>query len=469
MSMHRCFGIWFIFFVMNYSPVRSNDISGRLGAGVFCSGIKMVGGNIERSSFDQWAGIRLKYGFSSTFAGDINFGFGWVYSSNLLDIKKFEPCGGFKTFLVPFNANLVVNVLPFNRYRPYFSFGAGFTQWDIRKLPKEGLATFTVGESIFGSQINASLICGLGCELFVMEDIAFDLIFKYHLLLKDNNEPIKLGAEANDCILETGISISFFTGGFKDTDHDGIEDKFDLDIETPEDFDGFEDRDGKPDLDNDQDGVPDKLDKAPNSAEDIDNFQDDDGKPDPDNDGDSILDQFDRCPHFPEDIDGYEDEDGCPDFDNDGDTIPDSLDQCPNWPEDFNGYLDEDGCPDEKPAFAEVKRGEKVVLKGVNFTTNSARLTDSSFVILNEVVKTLKAYPDIMIEICGYTDSIGDWKHNLLLSEQRAESVKKYLVSQGIDESRIKTQGFGEQNPVASNKTKAGRAANRRIEFVRLK
>ncbi len=469
MKAHQCFGIGLLILFINYSSVRSNDISGRLGVGAFCSAIKMTGGEIEESSMDQWAGVRLKYGITSSFACDVNFGFGWIYSSNLLDSRKYEPCGGFKTFLVPWNTNFIVHVLPLKKYRPYFSFGAGATQWDIRKLPKENIATFTTGESIFGSQLNATLIGGLGCELFVTENVAFDLFFKYHLLLKDNNEPIKLGEDANDSIIELGFSLSFFTGGFKDTDYDGIEDKFDLDIYNPEDFDGFQDSDGKPDLDNDQDGIPDKLDKAPNAPEDVDGYQDEDGIPDPDNDGDLILDQVDKCSCLAEDMDGFEDTDGCPDYDNDGDSIPDSVDQCPNWPEDFNEYMDDDGCPDQKPAFAEVAQGQKVTLTGVNFTPNSARLTDSSYVILDEVVKTLQAFPEISIEIRGYTDSIGDRRNNQILSEQRAISVKQYLVSQGINEERIHTVGLGEQDPVASNKTKTGRAANRRIEFVRLK
>jgi hypothetical protein len=98
-----------------------------------------------------------------------------------------------------------------------------------------------------------------------------------------------------------------------DTDGDGIPDFRDNCRRQPEDFDGFQDTDGCPDLDNDGDGIPDSLDLCPNDAEDLDGFEDTDGCPDLDNDGDGIVDSRDMCPNEPEDLDGFEDADGCPD------------------------------------------------------------------------------------------------------------------------------------------------------------
>lgn len=97
-----------------------------------------------------------------------------------------------------------------------------------------------------------------------------------------------------------------------DTDGDGIDDHVDRCPRRPEDFDGFEDEDGCPDLDNDNDGVPDAVDGAPDRPEDLDGFEDEDGVPDLDNDGDGIIDERDMCPDIPEDLDGVEDADGCP-------------------------------------------------------------------------------------------------------------------------------------------------------------
>ncbi len=249
-----------------------------------------------------------------------------------------------------------------------------------------------------------------------------------------------------------------------DNDGDGIPDIEDKCPDLPEDVDGFEDMDGCPDLDNDQDGIADTDDRCPNEPEDFDGEEDQDGCPDlvKDSDNDSVPDDIDRCPLQAEDIDGFQDEDGCPDLDNDLDGIPDADDSCPNAPETFNGYEDEDGCPDEKPIEKEF------ILKGVHFESGSAALTPDSYPILDDVIRSLLAYPEVAVEIHGYTDSQGSASFNLDLSQRRADSVKQYIVNAGIDPSRIVTKGFGEADPIASNDTPQGRAQNRRIEFRRL-
>ncbi len=249
-----------------------------------------------------------------------------------------------------------------------------------------------------------------------------------------------------------------------DNDGDGMADADDKCPDLAEDVDGFEDTDGCPDLDNDQDGIPDKDDKCANEPEDFDGEADTDGCPDlvKDSDSDTIPDDVDRCPLQAEDVDGFQDDDGCPDLDNDLDGIPDATDKCPNAPETFNGREDEDGCPDEKPI---EKQG---VLKGVNFESGSAVLTPDSYRVLDLAVNQLMAYPEVKVEIIGYTDNVGKASSNLALSEKRADAVKQYLVNAGIDPARIVTKGYGEENPVAPNATPEGRAQNRRIEFRRL-
>jgi OOP family OmpA-OmpF porin len=136
-----------------------------------------------------------------------------------------------------------------------------------------------------------------------------------------------------------------------DNDLDSIPDAADKCPMQAEDFDGFEDEDGCPELDNDQDGVPDDSDRCPDKPETKNGFQDEDGCPDEkDTDQDGVPDEKDKCPNEPEDTDGFEDTDGCPDPDNDQDGIPDNEDECVDEPETMNGFEDEDGCPDEAPA-----------------------------------------------------------------------------------------------------------------------
>ena len=245
-----------------------------------------------------------------------------------------------------------------------------------------------------------------------------------------------------------------------DMDGDGILDDVDKCPRVPEDKDGFEDEDGCPDDDNDKDGIADKIDQCPNDPEDRDGFEDDDGCPDPDNDKDGIADKIDQCPMEPEDKDGFEDDDGCPDPDNDKDGIPDKDDKCPNQ---FG--VPPDGCP--KKYVNVVVTEQKIEIKQtVYFDTNKATIKPVSFALLNEVGQALKDNPKIKVEVQGHTDSQGNDDFNLKLSQRRAESVRTYLIKQGISSDRMTAKGYGENVPIADNRTADGRSQNRRVEFV---
>ena len=106
-------------------------------------------------------------------------------------------------------------------------------------------------------------------------------------------------------------------------------------------------------------------------------------------------------------------------------------------------------------------------LEGVTFEFDSADLTPNAEAVLRQVARDLGRHSDVTVEIRGHTDSIGGPDYNQKLSEERAESVREFLVSQGIDETRITTRGFGYSEPVASNDTEEGRRLNRRIEMKR--
>lgn len=144
-----------------------------------------------------------------------------------------------------------------------------------------------------------------------------------------------------------------------------------------------------------------------------------------------------------------------PPADCDGDGVILAVDQCLGTP--AGVHVDETGCK------AEVT---KVVLQGVTFEFDSAKLTSQADARLNNVVAALKASPDVEFSIAGHTDSIGTVAYNQDLSERRAKSVAKYLVRHGISANRITAmRGFGESKPVATNETAAGRALNRRVQL----
>ena len=242
----------------------------------------------------------------------------------------------------------------------------------------------------------------------------------------------------------------------EDSDGDGIPDKLDKCPNEPEDKDGFQDDDGCPDPDNDQDGIVDKDDKCPDQAEDKDGFEDEDGCPDPDNDKDGIADAEDKCPNEA----GPKENGGCPDTDRDKDTVVDRLDKCPDVP----GDVDNDGCPKTKYI---VVTKEKIELKQkVHFATDSSKILSDSFAMLSEIGDVLKKRPEVKIRIEGHTDSRGSLNHNMKLSQSRADSVKQFLVGQGVAEDRMESRGFGPTQSIEDNRTAAGREANRRVEFI---
>jgi outer membrane protein OmpA-like peptidoglycan-associated protein len=277
----------------------------------------------------------------------------------------------------------------------------------------------------------------------------------------------------------------------RDTDGDGVKDNLDKCPNTPagEKVDANGCSDSQKDAD--KDGVTDSADKCPNTpaGENVDASGCSDSQKDDDKDG--VGNNADKCPNTPagEKVDANgcapsqldADKDGVPDSadqcpntpagepvdargcsrDSDADGVPDGRDKCPNTP---NGTaVDENGCP------VLFKSGEKkVILQGVNFETGKAILTDDSKTILENVAAQLAAAPTIRVEVSGYTDNTGSAGLNRRLSNARAKAVEQFLEEHGVSPAQLTAKGYGPANPVAPNKTAAGRAQNRRVELHRL-
>jgi outer membrane protein OmpA-like peptidoglycan-associated protein len=216
--------------------------------------------------------------------------------------------------------------------------------------------------------------------------------------------------------------------------------------------------------DQDNDGIIDEKD----ACIDVPGVKNDDPKKNgcpPDQDGDTILDADDACITVP----GVKNEDpkknGCP-SDRDGDSIIDAEDACP----DVKGSSDEDktkhGCP-----HVTVTKTEIVISRQVKFKFGQSNLANTvdpvSDDLLTEVRDAIVDHPEIeQIEVQGHTDNVGKDEINRALSQERAESVRRWLVQRGIKPSKLIAKGYGTSKPIASNDTEEDRQQNRRVQFL---
>jgi outer membrane protein OmpA-like peptidoglycan-associated protein len=295
-------------------------------------------------------------------------------------------------------------------------------------------------------------------------------------------------SDANHNDVFYGAALTFGTGGKpRDTDGDGVPDRKDKCPSTPTgarvdatgcptDADGdgvFDGLDQCPDTpkgatvdakgcptDADGDGVFDGLDQCPDTPKGA--TVDAKGCPS-DADGDGVFDGLDQCPGTP--TGAVVDAKGCP-VDSDGDGVADGLDKCPNTP--AGAKVDTDGCPVELiERETELLDTGMIRLENVQFETAKADILPESHAALDIVGQLLAKWPQLKIEIGGHTDSRGNDKYNQKLSEQRAQSVEDYLVSNfKLDPGQFTVKGYGESKPLVPNTSAANMARNRRVEFV---
>ncbi len=241
---------------------------------------------------------------------------------------------------------------------------------------------------------------------------------------------------------------------------------------------------GCPDIDTDGDGVLDLDDRCVS----VFGAREFDGCPPPDRDGDTVLDAADQCPDEKglverngcpirdADKDGIEDPDdacrdeaglaelkGCPDRDGDGDSVVDRFDNCPKEP----GPVDNQGCPKQQKQLVIITKEKLVILEKVFFATGKSTILPKSFQLLTQIATVLKEHPDIAkVRVEGHTDDRGKYDSNVKLSQDRAASVKQFLVDKGVAAERLDARGFGPDKPADTNATDKGRENNRRVEFI---
>lgn len=283
---------------------------------------------------------------------------------------------------------------------------------------------------------------------------AFGFIDKFGCSLDTDNDGV---FDYKDKCPDTPVGVKVDSVGCPlDTDGDGVADYKDKCPGTPFEARNMVDSLGCP-LDKDMDGVLDYLDLCPNTPAEARAYVDKNGCT-LDKDGDGVPDYLDKCPNTPIEARGTVDEKGCP-RDTDGDGVLDYLDNCPKIP----GVASNKGCPEIKK---EVKALFKKALQGIQFETGKYVIKPVSFKILDQVAKVLVENPTYLVEVQGHTDNVGKPEANMTLSDNRANAVKIYLINKGVAADRMTSHGYGDTVPVATNKTTAGKALNRRVEFV---
>jgi outer membrane protein OmpA-like peptidoglycan-associated protein len=318
------------------------------------------------------------------------------------------------------------------------------------------------GYVFYGNKSFGTLNPGVGLTVWFSEFIGLSLETKYKKSFGARG-PVDFPSHTQHTL---GLTFKF---GGKDTDGDGVYDKFDAcpEVAGLKQFNGCPDTDGDgiidgsdacPDVfglaafngcpDTDGDGIIDKEDACPQVA----GLVALKGCPDADEDG--VTDASDKCPT----VKGPKDNAGCPWPDTDGDSVLDKDDQCP----DLSGTIANNGCPE-----VTQKAFEEISLQSKSIFFNSGKATFKTKDVparLDAIAAILIQYPNAKFSIEGHTDSDGSEIFNQKLSEKRANVVKDEVIKRGVSVSNIVAIGLGETAPIASNKTAEGKAQNRRTE-----
>jgi len=393
-------------------------------------------------AFNRWIGVEGTYGVSP-------------HASDTDDARVNHT-----------GADLVLSLPLGGRVTPYVLGGWAQLEFDSDRDPLQTLNGWE-----YGGGVRVGLVRPLALRVDVRDVLVDDdaTASWEHSILYTAGLQVSLGGTVSDrdkdgvpdrldrCP-DTPLGASVEVAGCpRDADGDGVYDGIDTCPDTPRP--ARVDARGCP-IDGDGDGVWDGIDQCPDTRA---------GLPvnaagcplDSDNDG--VSDGTDQCANTP--AGARVNEMGCP-LDADGDGVYDGIDRCPDTP--AEARVDLEGCPIEvREKETQLLETGLLRLEDVHFDTGKAMLRPESLPVLDEVGEILVDWPQLRIEIGGHTDSSGSAAFNRDLSQRRAQAVLEYLQSKfpGIAAGQYTTAGYGEDQPLADNKTRAGRAQNRRVEF----
>jgi len=445
------------------------------------------GGSTYQHFMMGWnAGLDFKYGFNESIVLNVSGAYTTTYDDRTaISDQSFKLNKSDNAFakLKGIRGGLECEYyfMPEGNVQPFLLAGIGLDKWTLEEV--DGNQSYSITD--FAGRFGAGICFWLG------ERVTLDLQGKMAYYLANLSTDVPPGfygpgdwSEMKSRVfggyLEPSVGLTFFLTGPRDSDGDGVKDKFDQCPDTP--LGALVDQYGCP-LDEDGDGVYDGLDACAGTPKGA--VVDITGCP-LDTDMDGVFDGLDKCPDTPMDVTVDvrgcpldTDADGVPDFkdkqpdtpqgavvdadgvalDGDGDGVPDGIDRCDGTPAMVE--VDEFGCPIAKPMT------EKIILN-IKYASGSFQPDKDSKTVLDGIVETLRAYPDLTIEINGYTDALGSKVGNQKLSEKRAGAVMDYLIEKGVSADRMTSKGFGEDPKyfIGDNATDEGRQKNRRVEIV---
>ena len=438
----------------------------RLASALLCAALMLPApllaqrsGSIELGAFGRNTWFGDSYGLEDGLGGGARVGFFISRGLELEATGAWTPSRGKFTDLRASVLSLSGRAL----YNIYF--GGGHSAFILGA----GVTRNSYGRSYDGSETGPGGLVGLRFGLGGTVSARIDFTADY---FSSPNEEITAAPDDWHYGLQAGLSFisGSRTAAPKDSDGDGVVDDADRCADTP----AGTQVDGPgcplpepepaaapaPPADSDGDGVVDTADRCANTP--AGETVDANGcVPPKDDDNDGVVNENDQCPNTA--AGEAVDEKGCSQAkDSDGDGVNDGADRCPNTP--AGTQVDAAGCR----VLFQANDSTPLVLTGVNFETGKATLLPESQTILTEVAQSLVANESIRVQVSGHTDNTGGRALNQRLSQARAESVRQFLIANGVSEDRIEAKGFGPTRPIAPNRTAAGRAQNRRVELERL-
>ncbi len=424
----------------------------------------------------------------------------------------------YKTDLIPIELRFVLSPFSISSWNPFFYFGFGALHYSVVDLPQAYEYQSPQQKDVKKDGWTGVIPAGIGAQFPLSQTLLLEVSGGISYSLTENLNYYKINETPYDAYLTLGVGLIFQRNrgasdddkdgltldeeetlgtdpNRADTDSDGLNDGDEVNkyktnpLNNDSDGDGLKDNDEiyiyktnplKGDTDNDGllDGEELNIYKTnPNDAdtdhdglndgEEINTYKTDPLKADTDHDGLKDGDEVDTYKTNPivsdTDGDGVKDGDEVIKYktdptkrDTDGGTIDDGIEV-------------NRGTNPNDPNDDVVKIGVPIVLEGITFESGKYDITPESEQVLQKALKTMTTYPDIEVEISGYTDNVGSASRNLTLSQNRAAAVKGWLVSHGVDETRIIAKGYGSENPIVPNDSPEHRRKNRRIEFKRIR